>query len=64
MCKLVLHRIIEVGSDPFDTDLLVVNAASFGVLGRTESLDEEVGSVGEPEDGHFGFCLFGWGRMV
>lgn len=63
MCMLALHRIIEVGSDPFDTDLAVVDTAGVRILRWLECLDEEIRSVGEQEDRHFGFCLFDWERM-
>ena len=47
MCMLTLHRIIEVRSNPFDTDLVVVNTAGVGILRWLECLDEEIRSVGE-----------------
>lgn len=45
--------------DPFDPDVLVRDAAGARVLDGAVGLDEEVGRVGEEEDGHF--CR--WRRM-
>lgn len=53
MRVLPLHGVMEVRFHPFDAGFVVVDAAGARVLGGVEVLDEEVGHVGEEEDGHF-----------
>ena len=53
MRMLSLHRIIEVAFDPFEPDVLVGDAVCKGVLDGAVGFEEEVGGVGEEEDGHF-----------
>ena len=48
-----LHGVMEVAFDPFAPGALVGDAACAGVFGGTVGFDEEVGDVGEEEDGHF-----------
>ena len=61
MRVLPLHGVMEVRTDPFDAGFVVVDAAGARVLGWVKVLHEEVGHVGEEEDGHFCFFrLFGF----
>ena len=56
---LPLHGGTEVRLDPFDAGFVVVDAASARVFGGVEVLDQEVGYLGEEEDGHFfSFAFF------
>lgn len=49
---LALHGVVEVVFDPFEPVELVGDAARAVVLDRVVGFDEEVGGVGEEEDGH------------
>ena len=55
---LPLHGVTEVRLDPFDAGFVVVDAAGARVFGGVEVLDEEIGYLGEEEDGHFSFGSF------